>query len=239
MDGKKILVAIDFDSTSQRAVEEAIRLAVALGAGIELAHVEPLPPAAPSELIGRRQADLVDLDAARKELAAIAAPVEALGIAVGTHLAVGSVVFGLMDLIDHVKPTMVVLGTHGRGVIKRALMGSVAESIVRRSPVPVVVVPPAWRAQLAAHAAWACRDCGHMLGVGDSRDRCNACGNSPARWISAPVTAEPIDINEPAVGEVDGESLSPSRTNDPAVLFPTAPAGVEGYDINPELKVRY
>ncbi|KAJ1942742.1 hypothetical protein EC988_006410 [Linderina pennispora] len=39
------------------------------------------------------------------------------------------------------KPTMIVMGTHGRGSVKRFLMGSVAEYVLHHSTIPVVVVP--------------------------------------------------------------------------------------------------
>ncbi|KAJ1799688.1 hypothetical protein LPJ56_006580 [Coemansia sp. RSA 2599] len=39
------------------------------------------------------------------------------------------------------KPTMIVMGTHGRGSIKRFLMGSVAEYVLHHSSIPVVIVP--------------------------------------------------------------------------------------------------
>jgi nucleotide-binding universal stress UspA family protein len=187
----KILVATDFDASSERALEEAIVLARGLGASIELAHVEPLPPASPAELIARRQPDIVELEEARRNLELWAQKVEEQKLSVGTHLAVGAVVFGLLDVIDHVKPQLVVMGSHGKGALRRALVGSVAESVVRRSPVPVLVVPPAWRAKLAAAAAWACADCGNVLQMTDSRERCRACGTTPARWISAANSDEP------------------------------------------------
>ena len=38
---------------------------------------------------------------------------------------------------------LIVMGTHGRRGVKRALLGSVAERVVRSSPVPVLTVPPA------------------------------------------------------------------------------------------------
>ncbi|KAJ1944301.1 hypothetical protein FBU59_002640 [Linderina macrospora] len=39
------------------------------------------------------------------------------------------------------KPTMIVMGTHGRGSVKRFLMGSVAEYVLHHSTIPVVIVP--------------------------------------------------------------------------------------------------
>jgi nucleotide-binding universal stress UspA family protein len=238
MEAKKILVGIDFDPSSDRALEQAMMLARALGATLELAHVEQLPPATPAELMAREQSDLAALEVKRRQLEEVRQRVEAVGITAHIHAAVGAVVFGLIDIIDHVKPDLVVLGSHGRGAIKRALVGSVAESVVRRSPVPVVVVPPAWRAQLAAGAAWACADCGHMLAPGDSRERCRHCGHAPARWISAPLSSEPVDAGEAAVGEVEREEVGAGQSN-PTSLFATSPGGTEGYDVNPELKIRY
>ncbi|KAJ1850840.1 hypothetical protein LPJ57_005024, partial [Coemansia sp. RSA 486] len=38
-------------------------------------------------------------------------------------------------------PTMIVMGTHGRGSVKRFLMGSVAEYVLHHSSIPVVIVP--------------------------------------------------------------------------------------------------
>ncbi|KAJ2396507.1 hypothetical protein GGI23_003889 [Coemansia sp. RSA 2559] len=39
------------------------------------------------------------------------------------------------------KPTMIIMGTHGRGTVKRYLMGSVAEYVLHHSTVPVLIVP--------------------------------------------------------------------------------------------------
>jgi hypothetical protein len=80
--------------------------------------------------------------------------------------------------------------------------------------------------------------CGHILGDFESSDRCEGCSAWPARWQSAHVEAGPVDAAEPAVGD---EAPAPhmgaeSRT---AGFVATAPAGAEGYDVNPELKVRY
>jgi nucleotide-binding universal stress UspA family protein len=237
MQPRKILVATDFDASSDRAVEEAIALAVGLDASIDLVHVEPLPPASPATIYARGPAELAEVTFAHERLNALAERIHALEIPVTTHLAVGSVVFGLLDVIDRVQPTMVVVGSHGRGAVKRALVGSVAESLVRRSPVPVVVVPPAWRAQLAAGAAWACADCGRLVGAAEAKLRCHGCGG--ARFISAPITGQAVDIDEPAIGESDAETIAPAQANAPTALFATSPAGTEGYDVNPELKVRY
>jgi nucleotide-binding universal stress UspA family protein len=60
------------------------------------------------------------------------------GVAVETRLEVGRparTIEAVAEEVDHV-----VVGSHGREGIARVLLGSVAETVVRRSPVPVTVV---------------------------------------------------------------------------------------------------
>jgi len=49
----------------------------------------------------------------------------------------------IVDLEGTLHRDLIVLGTHGRSGITRALIGSVAEGVARRSTVPVMPVPPA------------------------------------------------------------------------------------------------
>ena len=46
----------------------------------------------------------------------------------------------VLTTIEQSKPDLVVMGTHGRRGVGRAILGSVAEKIVRMSPVPVLTV---------------------------------------------------------------------------------------------------
>jgi nucleotide-binding universal stress UspA family protein len=48
----------------------------------------------------------------------------------------------ITEYVDDHDIDMIVMGTHGRSGLKRALVGSVAEKTMRNSPVPVVMVPP-------------------------------------------------------------------------------------------------
>lgn len=48
----------------------------------------------------------------------------------------------LIDLIENEEVDQVVMGSHGRSGLDRILVGSVAETVVRRATVPVTVVPP-------------------------------------------------------------------------------------------------
>lgn len=53
----------------------------------------------------------------------------------------GPVLEMLLEAIKQSHATIVVMGSHGRGVLARALMGSTTDGLLRRSPVPVVVAP--------------------------------------------------------------------------------------------------
>ena len=235
----RILVAVDFTESSDLAVAEARVLARKLKARIDFAHVSP-PLVSPSEVMTREPADMRDAEWARDHLAALAKRTTAEGIEAEPHLRVGTVVMGLLDAIEQLRPTLVVVGSHVRGAITRALVGSVAESLVRRSPVPVLVVPSPRRRRAAAEAAWSCRECGHILGASESTSRCAHCHANPAHWISAPLSHEPIDLGEPRVGDRDRETIGQSRENAPTGLFATSPGGASGeVSINPELRIRY
>jgi nucleotide-binding universal stress UspA family protein len=47
-----------------------------------------------------------------------------------------------VQAIRRIGPDLVVLTSHGRSGVSRAILGSVAEQVVRHAPTPVVVIPP-------------------------------------------------------------------------------------------------
>ena len=64
------------------------------------------------------------------------------GGAVDTELRYGRPVHAILRAIEEQGAEEVVIGSHGRDGAARLLLGSVAETVVRRAPVPVTVVPP-------------------------------------------------------------------------------------------------
>ena len=141
IDLKHILVAVDFDETSDKALAYARSLAKNFGAQLHLMHVmenQFLRPLAndPHDVevgIGRRLADRLTADE-RASTHAVAvlrtsdAPAEAI------------VKYAGEQPID-----LIVIGTHGRSGITHVLMGSVAEKVVRGAPCPVLIVRPGGR----------------------------------------------------------------------------------------------
>ena len=48
---------------------------------------------------------------------------------------------GLLDFAEHREADLIVMGTHGHNLVERIILGSVAEGVIRKSKVPVLVVP--------------------------------------------------------------------------------------------------
>jgi nucleotide-binding universal stress UspA family protein len=135
---KSILVATAFDAASGRALEVARGLAKALDAEIVLVHAHDPPPMAypemPPDLLARAYEELGA--AARKALDNYAAAAGGLR----SILRRGDPATVILEVIDETRPILVALGTHGRRGLKRMLIGSVAEQIVRASAAPVLTV---------------------------------------------------------------------------------------------------
>jgi len=64
------------------------------------------------------------------------------GLSVQTSVRMGPIADAVDDYIREVDGRLVVMTTHGRGPVRRAWLGSVADSLVRRTPSPLLLVPP-------------------------------------------------------------------------------------------------
>lgn len=62
------------------------------------------------------------------------------GVTLSTAVEVGRPARAILDYVEEHDVDHVVVGSHGRSGVSRVLLGSVAETVVRRSPVPVTVV---------------------------------------------------------------------------------------------------
>ena len=144
---RRILVPTDFSATASRALELAIELGAPARAEIVLLHVvEPIHLAAP-ELYGPAPARVLDYVAdqerwAQAELAKIAKRLRGRRVGVHVVVQVGSAYRAILDVAEHLRVGLVVMGTQGRTGISHLLMGSVAEKVVRLAPCPVVTIGP-------------------------------------------------------------------------------------------------
>ncbi len=138
-----ILVASDFGSSSTRAVHFAAELATRFTARLTVLHVVPNPLpvyAVDSPMVGELGTRGAREHAAKQELDAFL-----VTLAERAPLCEGVIRFGeaAHEIVAHAEETscsLIVVGTHGRRNIARLLLGSVAERVVRSSPVPVLTV---------------------------------------------------------------------------------------------------
>lgn len=143
---RKILVAIDFSRCAQRALEEALREAKCRQATLEILHVVDYGflkhDNKPSELADIR---LKHVLAAGALLAKAAARARAARIDHSLQLiddmaTLGDVADRVVQFAENSGAEMIVTGSHGHSGLSRALLGSVAEELVRHCSVPVLVV---------------------------------------------------------------------------------------------------
>jgi nucleotide-binding universal stress UspA family protein len=140
---EKILVAIDFSRSSQRALVLAVELAKKLDASITLLHVYSIPtyPLPEGYIIASPEtvAELMQ----KTSLAMKDVKTRAVGLGatrVETQLVEGSAFPDIVRIANEQRFDLVVMGTHGRSGFAHALMGSVAEKVVRRAHCPVLTV---------------------------------------------------------------------------------------------------
>lgn len=143
---QRILVPIDGSPTSDRGLDEAITLAKLGGGRLRLVHaVDELTYATGFETYAAYAADVIPaMKRAGEELLKRGKQrAEDQGVPVDTVL-LESLGVRLGDLvIEHAqswKADLIVIGTHGRRGVRRLLLGSDAEQILRQSPVPVLLV---------------------------------------------------------------------------------------------------
>jgi nucleotide-binding universal stress UspA family protein len=142
---QRILVPIDGSATASRGLDEAIRVAKLTNGQIRLLHVIEPPVAFSPEVNAFAIADLIESiqQAGQDILRDARARVTAAGIAVDTHLGdeVGTTVADqVCRQVEQWKADLIVLGTHGRRGLKRLVIGSDAEEVLRRASVPVLMV---------------------------------------------------------------------------------------------------
>jgi nucleotide-binding universal stress UspA family protein len=141
-----ILVAVDFDEASRRAVAYAIELAHVFRCPVVLLHVVP-PTSLPdgTRVLPCDATDPVDLGEyvsgrAVRMLDEYFTSVLVSGVEVRREARSGHVVETVLHAIERCEASLLVVGTHGRTGAARLLLGSVAERLVRLSPIPVLVV---------------------------------------------------------------------------------------------------
>jgi len=141
---RRILHATDFSPASRPAFRMALGLARGGRATLLLLHVltPPSPFAPPGGKIPSSYLALIDAARreARRRLAALLGQARAAGARARGRLVAGGPAAEILKVGRGWRPDLIVIGTHGRGGVRRFLMGSVAEHVVRRASRPVLTV---------------------------------------------------------------------------------------------------
>ncbi|MCP4502386.1 MAG: universal stress protein [Deltaproteobacteria bacterium] len=134
------LVATDLSDCSLAACKEAARLAAATESRLLLLHVHlqeiVREEFATGEVTAREQAKLT---AKLEELKSALNDVYP-NLPIDVDVLSSTPVSGIIDEADRLGVSNIVLGTHGRKGLAHMVLGSVAEEVVRRAKVPVMVV---------------------------------------------------------------------------------------------------
>lgn len=127
---RPLVTGTDFSQCAERALETAIRLALAARTGILLVHVCQL---------GVSGADEQRISRCRERLAAVVAPYRACGVAIETVVRSGWPWEKLDNVAADAGASLIVVGRYGASG-PRAELGSVAERLVRLANRPVLTV---------------------------------------------------------------------------------------------------
>jgi nucleotide-binding universal stress UspA family protein len=145
---KKILLATDGSQDAASATRAAMDLSARTGSELHVVHVwEALPPYAHPSIAVATDAALYEHEAQNL----LFEQLDGLGAAgvevAGAHLERGRAAEKIADLAERLGAGLIVLGSRGLGRVKRLLLGSVSEGVLRLAPCPVLVMrggPEAW-----------------------------------------------------------------------------------------------
>lgn len=147
---RKILVATDFSEVADQALDAAGVFAQKVGAQVLLVHshvgvsdsafgdfpagMQPYAQGLQARLAQEKQDAAAELDSRARRLPA--------GVVAQTKLLAGRPAEAIMDEARQSAADLIVIGTHGRGAVGRAILGSVAHAILREAPCPVLLLGP-------------------------------------------------------------------------------------------------
>ncbi len=141
---KKILCAVDFSESSTKVSDYAKTLAQKHGASILVLYAAPslsqyvgfhVPPNSIENFVGEI------VSGAEKTMETYLNE-NFTGTEVEGRVVTGYAAEEIMRVAEEEKVDLIVMGTHGRVGIDRILFGSVAEKVVKNSPIPVLTIRP-------------------------------------------------------------------------------------------------
>lgn len=156
---KTILAAVDFSKNTDAVLEQAAALAKALGAKLWLLHVTsdetqamvyestqfagyaPEFMGLPGDVQLARNLSANEIKREHAQLLGMSSGLRKNGVEAQAILLKGDAANLILEKADELAADIIVLGSHGHGLLHKALVGSVSESVMRHSGRNVLVVP--------------------------------------------------------------------------------------------------
>jgi nucleotide-binding universal stress UspA family protein len=141
---KRILCPVDFSDFSPPVLAHAVALANWFGAEVAALHVFAswMPPASSTTYPGW----MLQVPEARasieKELAMLTVPFTSMDAQISLRTAEGDAANEIVRQASALAADLIVIGTHGRSGFDRFTLGSVTEKVLRKTPCPVLTLPP-------------------------------------------------------------------------------------------------
>jgi len=137
-----ILCPVDFGPPSANALVFAVDLAESLGARVHVISIFQLPIVGFPDgvLVASAEAASRLIETTEKTLERACEAYKERNVALTRHLEQGDPQEVIVAVAKSIRADLIVMGTHGRHGLARALIGSVAESVLRSAEVPVVTV---------------------------------------------------------------------------------------------------
>ena len=144
-DIRKILVPVDFSENSRTALDCAAAVARQTGAGLDVIHVWQMPSFLPPDMlvVAEQHVALGTLlqKNAELELSKLVTLAAERGITISERrVTMGVASEVIVEVAKAEAYDLIVMATHGRSGLSHALLGSVAERVVRHAPRPVLTV---------------------------------------------------------------------------------------------------
>lgn len=140
----KLLLAVDLSESSHKVIKSALQLFEKQNFEIYLLHVADPEP----ELLGLDYGPASSrvhmknkIQKERKKLFEFAEKYKSEAVKITPLSAQGPTAEKIIEETDKLNCDVIIIGSHGRGAVRHILVGSVSEEILRKSGMPVLIIP--------------------------------------------------------------------------------------------------
>lgn len=140
---RQILVPMDLSPLSEAALLYALTLARASGATVHVCHLIPslyLLEALYEHGLEQPENLARITQTVQQRVTELVAATQTEGLQIAVHCSEGDAAQGVLEWAAKLPSDLIVMGTHGRRGASRFFLGSVAETVVRRAPCPVLTL---------------------------------------------------------------------------------------------------